>query len=285
MPTLPNHVAIVTDSTADIPAELCTLLQIHVIPQIVVIEGQSLEDGRSLSRQDFYQRLPQMSLLPTTAAASSGTFEDYYTRQLQAGASHVLSIHLANELSGTMNTATLAAQSFPGRVTVLDSRSLSLGLGFQVIAAARAAQNGASLEEVLAEALAARQRVRLMAMLDTLEYIRRSGRVSWARARLGELLSIKPFLEVCDGKILSLGQVRTRQMGVRRLEELLSGIGKLSALAILHTNAEQDAQALLASLKNRSDFDLPEDPMIVNVTTVIGTHVGPKGLGFAALCA
>jgi DegV family protein with EDD domain len=116
-------------------------------------------------------------------------------------------------------------------------------------------------------------------MLDTLEYVRRSGRVSWARARIGSLLNIKPFLEVKNGQVLSRGQVRTRKKGLEYLIEIFEKTGAVEKLAILHTNAEEEAQQFLSRL----DINLPEPPMIVNVTTIVGTHVGPNGLGFSAV--
>ena len=124
-----------------------------------------------------------------------------------------------------------------------------------------------------------RPRAHVIAMLDTLEYLRRSGRVSWARARLGNLLRIKPFVEVKSGGVVSLGETRTRRKGIERLHQFLNEQGSLERLAILHTNAEQDARQFLADL----DFPIPANPLIVNVTTVIGTHVGPNGLGFATV--
>jgi DegV family protein with EDD domain len=114
-------------------------------------------------------------------------------------------------------------------------------------------------------------------MLDTLEYIHRSGRVGWARARIGSLLHIKPFVEVKEGQVFNMGQTRTRKKGITRLKEILNQQGYPERLAILHTNAKEDALAFL----NNLDLDITTDPLIVNVTTVIGTHVGPRGLGFA----
>jgi DegV family protein with EDD domain len=155
-----------------------------------------------------------------------------------------------------------------------------MGLGFQVLAAAEAIAQHASISEVLSLLKDIRSRIRVIAMLDTLEYVRRSGRVSWARARLGSLLQVKPFVEVREeGKVISLGESRTRSKGITRLKELMLGMGELERLAILHTRAEADARQILTDIRNR----LPFEPLIVNVTTVIGTHVGPNGLGFAAV--
>jgi fatty acid kinase fatty acid binding subunit len=274
------NVALVTDSTADLPADLTDKYQIHVVPNLVIIDGQTLVDGKDISRDEFYQRLPGMKDPPTTSTASSGEYQQLYQDLLEFGADQVLSVHVSSQLSGIYNAAHTAAQEFPGRVHVQDSQSVSMGLGFQVLAAAEAIAHQASISEVLSLLTEVRSRVRVVAMLDTLEYVRRSGRVSWARARLGGLLQVKPFVEVREGgKVISLGETRTRSKGITRLKELMLGMGELERLAILHTRAEADARQILNDLKNL----LPFEPLIVNVTTVIGTHVGPNGLGFAAV--
>jgi DegV family protein with EDD domain len=274
-----NHIAVVTDSTADIPENLSRQNQIHVVANLVIIDGQSIEDGKGLSRRKFYESLPKMKSLPTTATASSGTYEQLYEKLLQQGFKQILSIHASSFLSGIFNAASLAAQAFNGNVQVVDSQNVSLGLGFQVLAAAEAIKQGASMENVLALLDELRQRMHLVAMLDTLEYVRRSGRVSWARARLGGLLRIKPFVEVRKGQVFSLGEARTYRKGVARLMEMLRDLGTLERLAILHTNAENEARHFIETLAPR----LPAAPLVVNVTTVIGTHVGPNGLGFVAI--
>jgi len=164
-------------------------------------------------------------------------------------------------------------------VRVVDSLQVSLGLGFQVLEAAQAALNGLSEEAILERLNDVRRRIRLVAMLDTLEYLRRSGRVSWARAGLGSVLRIKPFVELKDGFVERAGEVRTRRKGMAHLIDILRNLGSLEKLGILHSNAPNDARQILASLSPQ----IPDAPLIVNVTTVIGTHVGPNGLGFVAL--
>jgi len=274
------NIAIVTDSTADIPADLIEKHQIHVVPNLVIIDGQALVDGKDISRDEFYLRLPGMKEPPTTSTASSGEYQQLYQNLLELGADQVISVHVSSQFSGIYNAAHTASQEFPGRVYVQDSQSVSMGLGFQVLAAAESIARHATIGEILALLADIRPRVRLIAMLDTLEYVRRSGRVSWARARLGGLLQIKPFIEVREGgKVISLGEARTRSKGIARLKELILGLGELERLAILHTRAEADARQILSELRNR----LPFDPLVINVTTVIGTHVGPNGLGFAAV--
>lgn len=273
-----GHIAIVTDSTADIPEELTERHNIYVVPNILVIDGRSAEDGKGISRQEFYAGLPTMKAFPTTATASSGTYQQLYQRLFQEGFSQILSIHAASLLSGIFNAASLAAQSFGEYVRVIDSHYVTLGLGFQALAAAEAALHE-PLESILALVENVRRRVRVVAMLDTLEYVRRSGRVSWARAHLGELLQIKPLVELRSGQVFRLGEERTRRKGIGRLLRHLRDLGKLERLAILHTNAEDDALRILDDLRP----DLPTQPFCVNVTPIIGAHVGPNGLGFAAV--
>jgi len=273
-----SEIAIVTDSTADIPENLIADLSIHLVNNIIVIDGKGVEDGKDISRDEFYRELPRMQSQPTTATASAGSYQQLYEKIFQQGFTTILSIHPSSLLSGIYNAASVAAQAFGKQVRVIDSQQISLGLGFQVVAAAEAALTQ-PLENVLALLEKMRQQVRVVAMMDTLEFVRRSGRVSWARARLGEFLNIKPFLEVKGGTIISLGEARTRRKGIERLLGLLRGLGDLDRLAILHTNAEEDAYSFLDAFSPQ----LSTPPLVVNVTTVIGTHVGPNGLGFAAV--
>lgn len=269
---------IVTDSTADIPPDLVDKNQIEVIPNLIVIDGRSFEDGKDISRDQFYSRLPQMTAMPTTATASSGVYQEVYNRLFEQGMEAVLSIHTSSQLSGILNAVTVAARDYGDRVRVVDSEFTSMGLGFQVLAAAEAAAKELPLDEVLELLTDVRRRTRVIAMFDTLEYVRRSGRVSWARARLGSLLQVKPFIELGNGgKVLSLGETRTRSKGIERLKKHLADQGHLERLAVLHTNALNDAQLLAAAP------DLPIAPLVINITTVIGTHTGPNALGFAAV--
>lgn len=273
------NISLVTDSTSDIPEELRQRHAIEVIPAILNLGGQSYEDGAGLTREEFYQRLPGLSVPPTTSAPSVGSFLARYEKLFKAGASHILSLHPPERLSGIFNAARLAAEQFGERVRVIDSGQITLGLGFQVLAAAEAIGRGARLDDLLGLIESIKQRVRVVALLDTMQYLRRSGRVSWAKAVVGELLNIKPLVELRFGIIERLAQVRTRSQGILRLGESLNSWGPLERLAILHTNAEAAARQLLADLKPK----LPVPPLVVNVTTIIGTHTGPNGLGLAAV--
>lgn len=272
-------IAIVTDSTADIPQEVAEEHRIQVVPAIIVIDGQNVEDGAGISRHEFYERMPKMKTHPTTSTPSAGTFHKVYQNLLQKGANAILSLHVASPLSGIFNTAKMAAREFGEKVHVIDSTSISMGLGYQVLAAAEAVSQGLPLEHIQTHLQMVREKIRVYAMLDTLENIRRSGRVSWVSARLGSLLRIKLFVEVLDGAVLNLGQTRTRNKGIQHLKELIHKLGDIEKLSIMHSNAEADARQILADL----DIPLESTPFVVNVTPVIGTHVGPNGLGVAAL--
>ncbi|OGO33500.1 MAG: hypothetical protein A2Z16_14565 [Chloroflexi bacterium RBG_16_54_18] len=274
-------ISLVTDSTCDLPDDLVDKHDIHVVPNLIIIQGQEYQDGKGISRQEFYERLPAMSSLPTTATASSGTYQQLYEELLRLGSTKIISIHAASALSGIFNAAQTAAQAFNEHVLVVDSGQISLGLGFQVLEAAEAIEQGENFERVIEFLGNIRERIRVMAMLDTLEYVRRSGRVSWMSAHLGNLMRIKLFLEVKAGEVLRAGEARTRRKGIERLKQHLVQLGPLQRLAILHTNALDEAQKILIDINQK----LPSSPLVVNVTTVIGAHVGPNGLGFAAVLA
>ena len=244
------RITIVTDSTADIPPQLAAEHQITVIPAILVVNGVAYEDGKGLSRREFYEQMPTMKTPPTTATPATGVFQQAYEQLFKAGYDRVISIHVSSKLSGIYNTAKMAAQSFDNLVRVIDSQQLSLGIGYQALFAAKYCTGENPIERVLHEIETIQQRVRVIAMLDTLEYVHRSGRVSWARARIGSLLRIKPFVEVKNGRVLSLGQARSRRKGIDHLMNLCKKNGPFEALTILHTNAETDALELADQFKN-----------------------------------
>ena len=274
---------LVTDSTCDLPADLIQRFGIEVVPTILIIEGKQYADGEGIRRDDFYARLPAMKIFPTTAAPSIGEFSARYLRLLEAGCDHILSIHAASKLTAICSIAGQAANDFPNKITVVDSGSLSLGIGFQALAAAEAAESGADLEEVLAAIESTRRRLCVSAALDTMDFLRRSGRVPAAIAILGGMLNIKPMVELTDGQIKAVGAVRTTSQADARMATFLKAGLPLERLAILHTGAESRARNFLARLMDESRRELPRDILMVNVTTVIGAHVGPNGLGFAAV--
>jgi DegV family protein with EDD domain len=270
---------LVTDSTCDLPANLVEQFGVEVVPSILVVDGRQYADGSGLSRQDFYSSLPGLRLPPTTAAPSMGEFRLRYERLLAAGCEHLLSIHAAEKLTAIGAVARQAAADFPGKVTVLDSHSLSLGLGFQVLAAAEAADQG--LDSALQAVASTRRRLRLLAALDTLTYARRSGRISAAVSFFGSLLHIKPVIELTDGDVKPVSALRTARQAAGHMAAMLHGSGSLQRLAILHTGVEDRAREFLRLIMQEGSLMLPREILLVNVTPVIGAHVGPNALGVA----
>jgi len=272
---------ILTDSTSDLPQYLIEQHELEVVPSILILEGREYADGIGISREDFYKRLPSLQSHPTTATPSIGDFSTRYDSLLRRGCDHILSIHASGRLSTITNSARQAADDFPDKITIIDSNSLSLGLGFQVLAAAEAAEDG--LKASLNAIESTRKRLRLYAALDTMENLKRSGRVPAAVTFFGGILNIKPMVEVTDGQIKPIGAVRTTKQANERMLNFLLGSGELERLAILHTGAEPRAKEFLHALMQQASQSVPRDILMVNVTTVIGTHVGPNGLGFAAV--
>ena len=271
--------AVVTDSTSDIPQDIQDSYNIFQIPVDLMLDNKTYLDGFDLSRKDFYKRLPSLQQLPTTAAPSSGRFQVQYQEIFQQGFTEIVSIHAASKLSGIYNAARLASQEFSQHIEVVDSQQLSLGLGFQVIQAAKDAQRGISTDNILKSIQSIKNRIHVYALLDTFEYIHRSGRVSWTKAQIGYLLNIKPLIELNEGNLISRGLSRTRRKGVQSLGDVLIGLGPLEDIAILHTNAAAAGKNFI----NRYISKDIADSLLVNVTSIIGTHVGPNGLGFAAV--
>lgn len=276
--------AIVTDSTSDISTQEAQKYNISIVPAILVVNGKEYEDGAGMSRETFYNQLSSLNPPPTTAAPSIGMFSKVYENLLNQNYDHIISIHAAASLSSLCDTAKTAAKNFGSAVNVVNSRQLSMGMGFQVLAAAQAAalnKIDKNLQPIFDVIESVRRRVRVMAMLDTLEQLRRSGRVSWMQASLGAIMRIRLFIELREGTVMRLGEARTRSKALLRLADMLKNLGPFNQLAVLHTDAYQDAKALA------EQFPLPsnETPTIRNVTTIIGTHVGVKGVGFATVLA
>ncbi len=277
-------IRIVTDSTSDLPVSLADKHGIVVLPSYVNVGEDSYLDRVELSRQEFYEMLPSLSEPPTTAAPAIGAFTEAYEKLAAEGASEVLSIHLSESLSGMLNAARLGAQATDAvQVSLFDSRQISMGLGLLALTAAQDAMAGCSMEEITARLEKRVGRTHVFAVLDTLEYLRRSGRVSWAAFGVGTLLRIKPLLHVFEGDVEMIERVRTSSRAVRRLIEHVEALGPLARLVVLHTRDPSGAEALsedAAHLYPEQDH-LPA----VEVTPTIGAHVGPGALGFACLTA
>ena len=276
-------IRIVADSTCDLPESVVADYGITVIPAYINIGGQSYLDGVELSRQEFYERLPDYEPLPTTSVPGLGTFDQVYEQLAAEGADEILSIHISVSLSAFVNVARSVAESTDVvPVTVFDSGQLTLGTGLLVLEAAQAAAAGSSVPEIVALLEEKALRTYSFAALDTLEFLRRSGRVSGIQAGLGTLLKIKPLLKMHNGEI-EMETVRTRRRAIERLIELVSDLGPLAELALVHTHAPDRAEAL----RQQALHLFPEGkvPFSVEVTPVIGAHVGPGAVGFACTTA
>ncbi|MCL4561110.1 MAG: DegV family protein [Chloroflexi bacterium] len=274
-------IAVVTDSTADLPPEVIEKNHIEVIPAMLVIGDQAYADGQGISREEFYRRLPMYENPPTTSSASLGMFQEIYEKLFMAGATQIISIHPPATLSSLINVARLAAQSFKNRVEVLDSGLVTLGQGFQVIAAAEAATRNLSMDDILSVIANLTQRVRFLALLDTLEYVRRSGRINWATAAVSNFFNLKVMIEVKRGQVMRLGLFKSRSQGLAQLIRYLHAMGPIEQLALVYTQlADRDE---LRQVLESVSAQIRQQPIIAQVTTVIGTHVGPNGIGFIAV--
>ncbi len=272
-------IKIVTDSTCDLPKSIIDQLGITVVPLYINIQERSYLDQIELTRQEFYQRLPEYNPAPTTAAPGSETFRKVYDDLAIKGATEILSIHISTNLSAVLDSAKIAAQetkSIP--VTVYDSGQLSLGLGFLVMKAAQEAAEGRSMEEIIASIKDLGQRTYVFAALNTLEFLRRSGRMNNVLAGLGSLLQIKPILKMHRGEA-GAERVRTRERAIKRIITLVEELGPLERIELVHTNAQEEARALYQ--RARHLFKEEQKPLIVDVTPVIGAHIGPEVVGFA----
>jgi len=273
-------IAIVTDSTSDLPAELRDAYEITVVPLNVTIEGETWLDG-VMTQQEFFDRMRAAATLPTTSQPSVGSFVDVYTEALKTAA-HVISVHISSELSGTIASAHAAAERFAGKVSVFDSRNLSGGLGFVVIETARAAHEGLSVAEVVARAEQARDRVQMIVGLDNLDNLVKGGRVGRVAAFMGSMLNLKVTLTVKDGAFEPVARTRG---GKAALEHTLNwcsermGDARKGAFCVMYALAEDRAEWLTEKLRER--FDITE-LYTVPTGSVIATHTG-TGWGVAFL--
>ena len=274
-------IKIITDSTCDLPDDLIEKHEITVLPLYIHIGRRSYLDRIDMNRPDFYNGLPSFSTHPTTAAPSPAMFSEAYLKAESQGADEILSIHISESLSAVPDVARIAAESFSSAaVTVFDSQQLSLGAGYIVLEAAKAAQEGKTVAEILPMLEALTRRTYVFAALDTLEYLKRSGRMHFALATIGSLLQLKPILKMNQGNPTS-ERIRTREKAIRRLIQLVENVGPLERIDLVHTNAPGQAEGLF--YRARHLFPSGNKPLSVNVTPVLGAHLGPNVIGFACI--
>lgn len=269
-------VRVVTDSACDLPADLVEALDIEIVPLTIRFGTEEFVDRDELSADQFWDRLVASETLPETSAPSAGAFEARFRDLIGRGATGIVCVNLSSRLSATMQAAQVAAAAVSRDcpVHVIDSMTCSLGLGSLVLTAAQRAADGEAIEKIVAEVADGRDRTRLFGSLDTLEFIKRGGRIGNARALLGTMLAIKPVVEVRDGAVEESGRVRTRSRALRLLADKVRE-RPVDSVALLHGRAS-DVDELLELL----DPIVPRDQIVVGVVgPVIGTHAGPGVIG------
>jgi DegV family protein with EDD domain len=273
-------VTVITDSTAYLPDELVEGYGIHVVPLYVVLAGHSGREGLDISPQDVARALAVRGQTVSTSRPTPGDFVAAYRRALDEGAERLVSVHLSSELSSTSDAARLAASQVGEHiVTVVDTRSAAMGAGFAVLAAARSAAAGADAAAVARTARETAAATRTLFVVDTLEYLRRGGRIGSAAAVLGSALAVKPVLHVQDGRVVPLEKVRTTARALNRLVQRAveaAGQGPVS-IAVHHLAAAERADKLAAELRDR----LPQlrELHVSELGAAIGAHVGPGAVG------
>jgi DegV family protein with EDD domain len=282
-----SRVHIVTDSTADLPPGLVEAegLDVTSVALNVHFGNETFKDKIDLTNDEFFRRLATSPVLPKTSQPSVGEFEAAY-RTVAADGGPICSIHLSSRLSGTHQSATMAAGTVAGEgatVQVVDSTNASLGLGFLVLAAARLARDGAGLAEIVAQVERMAPRIHLVFLLDTLEYLQRGGRIGRAQALVGSLLSVKPILRLDEGQVVPLRRERTRARAIDALVSIAGDLERVATLGIIHSGAAADAAVLRDRLAAtvRPLID-PGAILMSEFGPVVGTHTGPGALGFVA---
>jgi DegV family protein with EDD domain len=275
-----NKVLVVTDSSATVPADQVQQLGIQVVPILLNMNGQTFRDGIDISPDEVYRWLRTSTYLPTTAAPSAGDFLRIYASAVHS-ATGIVSIHLPPALSATYSVAATASQLVDGiPIRLVDSQSVAMGQGFVVLEAARAAAAGASIDTVVARAEQVARKVHVLAALDTLEYLRRGGRIGGAAAFLGTMLKIKPVLYVADGTVSPFAKPRTKSRAIRLMldEVARRSDGQPLHIAILQGDVPDEAQELRQMVQER--FNCVE-LYITEFTPVMGVHSGSGVLGVA----
>jgi DegV family protein with EDD domain len=281
-----NKVAIVTDSTAYLPTDLLTKYNISVTPLSVIWGEQVYLDGVDILPAEFYERLPKSKVMPTTSQSTPAVMFDTFRTLLEQGYD-VLGIFISSRISGTVQSAVQAREMIAGaenKIAIVDSLATTMAMGWPVLTAARAADAGESLVECEKITQKACANTGVFFVVETLEFLRRGGRIGGASALLGTALNIKPILELRDGRIESVEKIRTKQKAIKRMIELTKErIGDRTPIriAVTHANSEADAMSLLEAA--RSQFN-PVETLIAPLSPVIGTHAGPGTIALNFMC-
>jgi DegV family protein with EDD domain len=278
-----SKVAIVTDSTASVSSEFLNKFPIFVAPQVLIWGEETFEDGVDIQPSEFYARLKVSKTMPTTSQVTPGSFQKVFSKLLEQEF-QILAILISEKLSGTIASAVQAKEMFPGAaIELVDSRTTSMAMGFQVLAVAEAIEQGANLAESKQLAEKVREQVGIYFAVDTLEFLYRGGRIGGGSRFLGTALNIKPILEVVGGRVEAVERVRTRKKSLNRMVELVDeriAGRKPVRLGALFTDLPIEAEELLNEASQRIEST---QRLIAEVSPVIGTHAGPGTVGLAFL--
>ena len=278
-----SRIAVVTDSTTYMPPELVKKYNISVAPQVLIWGDQTYKDGVDIQSNEFFTRLKTAKVMPTTSQVAVVSFQEIF-QDLVNKDFEVLALLVSSKLSGTVQSA-LQAKELMGssgeKVNVVDSQSVAMALGFQVLAVARALEKGASLQEAMALSERSHEYTGVSFAVDTLEFLHRGGRIGGAQRFLGTMLNMKPILAIQDGRVEGIDRIRTKNKAQDRVLELT--IEKVAGrspvrLATLHANAEEDAKALLTRAEQALN---PVESILTEVSPTVGTHAGPGTVGLA----
>ena len=275
--------AIVTDSTAYIPAEYIKKHNITVAPQVLIWDNQTFLDGVDIRSDEFFSRLKTSKVMPSTSQVSPATMQSIFQPLVEQGF-EVVGIFISSKLSGTLQSA-MQGKGMMGtaaeKVTLIDSKSTAMALGFQVLAASRALEAGADLKEFVALAEKAHEKTGVLFAVDTLEFLHRGGRIGGAQRYIGAALNLKPILELRNGLVEGIERIRTKSKAHDRILELVAEKTKGKSnvrIASLHANAAEDAKALLERAMKELN---PVETISAEVSPVVGTHTGPGTVGLA----
>jgi len=278
-----NKIAIVTDSTAYIPAEYVRQHNITVAPQVLIWDNQTFRDGIDIGSDEFFSRLKTAKVMPSTSQVSPASMQSIFQPLVDQGF-EVVGIFISSKLSGTLQSAVQGKEmmgSAGDKVSLVDSQSTAMALGFQVLAAARSLEAGANLKETVALAEKAHSRTGLFFAVDTLEFLHRGGRIGGAQRFIGSVLNLKPILELRNGLVDGIERIRNKNKAHDRILELVAEKTKGKSnirIASLHANAAEDAKVLLARAVKELN---PVETIFTEVSPVVGTHTGPGTVGLA----
>lgn len=271
-----ERVRIVTDSSCDLPQSVADEFGIEIVPLTIRIDGHEYVDRRDLTPAEFWAKCAQSSSLPETAAPSPGQFEEAYRRLAAEGATSIVAINLSAALSATMQSAELAARAVAGtiQVTVVDSQQVTMGLGVIVARAAQLAAEGGSHHDIVELALSLARRTKVWGALDTLENLKKGGRIGGAKALLASALAIKPIIEVRDGKVEQGGKQRTRSKALQYVVEKVVEAGDVETLMVMHADCS-DVDTFVDMLRPHYAGEI----VVGDIGPVVGTHAGHGTIG------